>query len=277
LPEGDTIYRAARTLHSAMAGQRVVRFETALAPLARVNDQTPIAGRNIERVVAAGKHLIFDFSGGLHLRTHMRMNGSWHIYKAGERWKRPRREMRVVIATADWQAVGFSIPVAEFLDDRTIRRQEDLRRIGPDLLADVFDAGEALRRMRARPAAEIADVLLNQRVVAGAGNVFKSEILFLAGINPFTAVGDLDDAAISRLLAIARKLLRYNVTHGGSDRVTTGSIDRSKKLWVYGRGGEACRRCGTAIAYRKQGPDARGTYWCERCQVTGDGDGDGEC
>src|SRR5688572_5811681 len=134
MPEGDTVFRAARTLHAAMAGQKVTRFETALAPLARVDDEKTIAGRTIERVFAAGKHLIFDFSGGLHLRTHMRMNGSWHIYRASERWKRPRRDMRVVVGTDTYVAVGFNIPVAEFLDDRGMRRQEDLRRIGPDLL-----------------------------------------------------------------------------------------------------------------------------------------------
>ncbi|HEU4522312.1 MAG TPA: zinc finger domain-containing protein, partial [Thermoanaerobaculia bacterium] len=217
-------------------------------------------------VTAAGKHLIIDFSGGLHLRTHMRMNGSWHIYRAGERWRRPRRDMRVVIATDEYVAVGFSIPVAEFLDDRALRRQSDLRRMGPDLISPEFDAEEALARMRARGGAEVANVLLNQRVLAGIGNVFKSELLFLAGIDPFATVESIDEASLRRLLAISRKMLRYNVEHGRSDRVTTGSIDRSKKLWVYGRGGEPCRRCATAIEYRKQGADARGTYWCPRCQ-----------
>lgn len=268
MPEGDTIFRAARTLHAALAGDRVTRFETALAPLARVDDQDPIAGRTIERVAAAGKHLIIDFSGGLHLRTHMRMNGSWHIYRPGERWKRPRRDMRVVIGTARFVAVGFNIPVAEFLDDRALSRQEDLRRIGPDLLGEEFDADEVLRRMTARPDAEIANVLLNQRVVAGIGNVFKSEILFLAGINPFAKCAAISEADLRRVLAISRKVLRLNVEHGRSDRITMNSLDRSKKLWVYGRGGDPCRRCATPIEYRKQGADARGTYWCPRCQAT---------
>ena len=266
MPEGDTIFRAAATLHMALAGHRVTRFETGLAPLARVDDQQPIVGRTIERVFAAGKHLIIDFSGGLHLRTHMRMNGSWHIYRPAERWRLPRREMRVVVGTDDYVAVGFSIPVAEFLDDRGIRRQEDLRRIGPDLSATDFDASEALARISARGAAAIADVLLNQRVVAGIGNVFKSEVLFLAGISPFAAVSDITEADLKRLIAIGRRQLRYNVTHGRSDRVTTGRMDHSAKLWVYGRGGEPCRRCATPIAYRKQGIHARGTYWCPRCQ-----------
>src|SRR5512146_2565630 len=127
MPEGDTIFRAARTLNVALAGKVVRRFETRLAHLARVDDATPIAGRTIERVVPIGKHLIIDFSGGLHLRTHMRMNGSWHIYRPGERWMRRRDAMRLVIATDDFVAVGFDIPVAEFLDDRGVARQQDLQ------------------------------------------------------------------------------------------------------------------------------------------------------
>ena len=268
MPEGDTIFRAAATLHTALAGHRVTRFETGLAPLARVDDEQRIVGRTVERVFAAGKHLIIDFSGGLHLRTHMRMNGSWHIYRPAERWRRPRREMRVVVGTDEYVAVGFSIPVAEFLDDRGMRRQDDLRKIGPDFSAADFDSEEALARISARQDTEIADVLLNQRVVAGIGNVFKSEVLFLAGISPFVAVSNVAETDLKRLIAISRKQLRYNVTHERSDRVTTGSMDRSTKLWVYGRGGAPCRRCATPIAYRKQGVHARGTYWCPRCQNT---------
>src|SRR5687767_14826535 len=141
MPEGDTIFRAARTLHQALAGRVVTRFETVLPALARVDDQSRIAGRTIDRVLSAGKHLIIDFSGGLHLRTHMRMNGSWHIYRSGERWRRKRSDMRIVISTDEFVAVGFNIPEAEFLDDRSLARQDDLRRIGPDLLGD-FDAAE---------------------------------------------------------------------------------------------------------------------------------------
>src|SRR5207253_1681615 len=146
----------------AMAGRIVTSFETMFPLLARVDDQTPIAGRTIERVRAAGKNLLFDFSGGLHLRTHMRMNGSWHIYRAGERWQKRRSDMRIVIATAEYVAVGFNIPIAEFLDERALARNEDLRKIGPDFLSDDFDRAEAKRRIRARPPdEEIANVLLN--------------------------------------------------------------------------------------------------------------------
>jgi endonuclease VIII len=265
VPEGDTIYRAARTLNQALGGRVVTHFETALAPLARVDDQQRIKGRTIERVIAAGKHLIIDFSGGLHLRTHMRMNGSWHIYRTGERWKRPRSDMRIVIKTDEFVAVGFNIPVAEFHDDRSLARQEDLRRIGPDLLG-AFDAHEAFQRIRARRDAEIADVLLNQRVIAGIGNVFKSEVLFICNVNPFTQVSEISDAKIIEIIQTSERLLRHNVDSDTPSRRTTGSMNRSELLWVYGHGGEPCRRCGTLIEYRKQGADARGTYWCPRCQ-----------
>src|SRR3954469_23995470 len=178
MPEGDTIFRAARTLHRALAGHEVVRFESVLPALTRIHEDTPITGRVIESVSAAGKHVLMRFSGDLVLRTHMRMNGSWHIYRPGERWRRPRRDMRLVVATRDFEAVGFNVPVAEFLQGKAIERQEDLRLMGPDLLADSFDMEEAIRRFRTRQALEIADALLNQRVVAGAGNVYKSEVLF---------------------------------------------------------------------------------------------------
>jgi endonuclease VIII len=265
MPEGDTIFRAARTLNQAMSGRVVTRFETVLPPLARVDDQQPLAGRTIDRVTAAGKHLIFEFSGGLHLRTHMRMNGSWHIYRTGERWRRARSDMRIVISTDEFVAVGFNIPVAEFHDDKSLARQEDLRRIGPDLLG-AFDAEEAFRRIRARDDAEIANVLLNQRVIAGIGNVFKSEILFICNVNPFTRVDAIADDKIREIIGTSVKLLRHNVETDTPSRRTTGSMNRSQLLWVYGNGGKPCRRCGTPIEYRKQGPDARGTYWCPRCQ-----------
>jgi endonuclease-8 len=257
MPEGDTIYRTAATLHRALAGKVVTRFETALANLASVDDQAPLTGRTIERVVAAGKHLIIDFSGDLHLRTHMRMSGSWHIYRPGERWQAPRREMRIVIATAEFVAVGFSIPVAELLSGRELERHGQLRALGPDFLGESFDDAEAKRRMRERGGEEIGNVLLDQRVAAGVGNIYKSESLFVADVSPFLRVEQLDDAALDRILAAARKLLRQAVgPNAGSRR------------WVYERGGEPCRECGTPIAYRKQGPDARGTYWCPQCQAS---------
>jgi endonuclease-8 len=273
VPEGDTIFRAARTLHRALAGHEIVRFESVLPALTRVHEDTPITGRRVEHVQAAGKHILMRLTGDLVLRTHMRMNGSWHIYRPGERWRRPRRDMRVLVATADYEAVGFNVPVAEFLKERALERQDDLRLMGPDLLGLTFDADEAIRRFRARRDSSIADALLNQRVVAGAGNVYKSEVLFLCGVDPFTAVSSVTDERLHAILAMARKHLQANVidptsaivTYRGYRR-TTGRADPAERLYVYGRAGKPCRTCGTPIAVRAQGPHARLTYWCSSCQ-----------
>src|SRR5256885_12559909 len=148
MPEGDTIFRAARTLNRARAGHQVVRFESVLPALTRVHEDAPITGRTIASVTAAGKHVLMRFSGDLTLRTHMRMNGSWHIYRPGEPWQLPRRDMRIVVATSGFEAVGFNVPVAEFLEDTKLARQDDLRLMGPDLLGEAFDQDQAARRLR---------------------------------------------------------------------------------------------------------------------------------
>jgi len=178
MPEGDTIFRAARTLHRALAGKPVVRFETALAQLSRVDDDAPIAGRTVERVRSVGKHLLVELSGDLVLRTHMRMAGSWHVYRPGERWQRPRSAMRVVLETADFQAVAFDVPVAEFRSGRALARDPALSTLGPDLLSDAFDVEAAVRRLRERGALGIGEALLDQRALAGIGNVYKNEVCF---------------------------------------------------------------------------------------------------
>jgi endonuclease VIII len=273
MPEGDTIFRAARTLHRALAGRQVIRFESVLPALTRIHEDAPLTGRTIESVSAAGKHVLMRFSGNLVLRTHMRMNGSWHIYRAGERWRRPRRDMRIVIATDAFEAVGFNVPIAEFLQDATIARQDDLRLMGPDLLGEAFDTAEALRRLRGRAVTPIADALLNQRVVAGIGNVYKSEVLFICRVSPFAPVRALDDATLGTILETARKHLCANVidasaaivTYRGYRR-TTGRSDPGANLYVYGRARKPCRRCGASIRVQAQGPDARLTYWCPTCQ-----------
>ena len=274
MPEGDTIYRAARTLHRALAGKQVVRFESVFPHLTRVHEDHSINGRTVDAVRAVGKHVLMEFSGGLVLRTHMRMNGSWHIYRPGESWQRSRRSMRLLIATSDFVAVGFDIPVAEMIRSRDIGRHDQLRHLGPDLLAQEFDSEEAHRRIRARSGSQIADVLLNQRVLAGIGNVYKSEILFSCRVSPFAPVDTLSDAEIASLVATGRRFLQLNVaehrlaamtTYTGYRRTTRRS-DPRERLWVYGRAGEPCRRCGTAISIRPQGREARLTYWCETCQ-----------
>jgi endonuclease-8 len=287
VPEGDTIFRAARTLNLALAGKPVTRFTSVYPALTRIDEDAPIAGRIVTAVDARGKHLLMHFGPGgaalqgprfaLTLRTHMRMHGSWHIYRHGETWQRPRSEARIVIETADFVAVGFNIPIAEFLDESQAERQEDLRRIGPDLLGETFDEDEAVRRLQQRGTQGIAEALLNQRVVAGIGNVYKSETLFLEAVHPETPAARVDEDKLRALLRTARKLLKANVADSTSEivtyrglRRTTGRTDPAERLWVYGRGGKPCRKCGTAISYKKTGLDARGTYWCARCQPTGD-------
>src|SRR6187431_1847561 len=146
MPEGDTIHRAAQTLHQALCGRTVTRFTSVFPHLTRIDDTTPLTGRTIERVEAIGKHLLMWFSGDLVLHTHMRMHGSWHIYRPGERWQRPRHEMRILIGTDEYEAVAFMVPVAEFVTSADLARHSPLRDLGPDLLAPDFDAGEAVRR-----------------------------------------------------------------------------------------------------------------------------------
>jgi endonuclease-8 len=272
LPEGDTIFRAARTLHRALAGRTVTGFESVYPRLTRVDDDTPLAGRTIESVVSRGKHLLMTFSGDLILHTHMRMHGSWHIYKPGERWRAPRHEMRLAVSTDRYIAVGFNIPVAEFLTAATLARHEQIQSLGPDLADPGFDRDVVRQRARARGDEPIEDVLLDQRVLSGVGNVLKSEVLFVARVNPFTPVRALDDATLERIIDVALRLMRMNVAESAtmttiSGRRTTGSMDPRAKLFVYGRSDRPCRTCGTPIAFARRGVDARVTYWCPQCQL----------
>lgn len=275
MPEGDTIFRSARTLRAALAGRTVTAFRTVLAHLARVDVDAPLVGRAIEDVQSRGKHILMYFSGDLILRTHMRMHGSWHLYRPGERWRLPGRDMRVVIATDGFEAVAFRVPVAEFRTAAALARDEAIQSLGPDLLDPGADLGEAARRLRARGDLTLAEALLDQRAVAGIGNVFKSEACFEARLSPLTRVGSIDEAALTRVLEVARRQLRANVPDAGAaalstwrgGRRTTGRAHPGQALWAYGRGGEPCRRCGTPIAVVKQGVDARLTYYCPACQV----------
>lgn len=273
MPEGDTIFRAARTLHRALAGHEVARFESVYPALTRVDVDRPLTGRTITSVSARGKHLLMVFSGGLILHTHMRMNGSWHIYRSAERWRHPARDMRVVVGTNTFVAVGFNIPVAELLTADQLARHPQIQALGPDLADPAFDRDEVRRRLAEHPDEPIHDVLLNQRVVSGIGNVLKSEVLFVAGIHPFVPTGSLDEAVLTRILDVSLRLMAMNIVESRSmtpvfGRRTTGSLDPGAKLYVYGRGGKPCRRCGTPIEARKTGLDARLTYWCPHCQPT---------
>ncbi len=274
MPEGDTIFRAARTLHRALAGQVVTRFETQLPALARVDADHSISGRTVESVKASGKWLLMQFSGDLTLLTHMLMSGSWHIYRPGETWQRGRFHMRIVVETASFVAVGFDVPIAEFHSGASLVRREGFNRLGPGILADDFDEASAVRCLAERPELEIGVVLLNQSVLAGIGNVFKSEVCFLAGVNPFQKIGELTASQMGSLVHTARRLMQANIGDSAGDRIvtysglrrTTGRSDPSARLWVYGRAGEPCRKCGTIIVSRRQGLGARVTFWCPACQ-----------
>jgi endonuclease-8 len=182
--------------------------------------------------------------------------------------------MRAVIHTADFEAVAFNVPVAKFFTERTLARNSAIPQLGPDLLASSFAEDEARARILARGDEEIANVLLNQRVMAGLGNVYKVEVCFLCGVHPFRKVNSLTAEELDCILHQSRKLLGENVqaesgekivTYTGARR-TTGRADTAARLWAYGRQGEPCRRCGATILMRKQGPGARSTYWCPQCQ-----------
>lgn len=269
MPEGDTIFRSARALHRALAGRAITRFETGYARLARADDDYTIAGRTVEHVEARGKWLLIFLSGDLILLTHMLMNGSWHLYRPGERWRRQRRDMRLVIETAEWIAVGFTVPVAEFHTPASLARKTGVMTLGPDLLKQEFDPEQAIAKIRERRKEEVAVVLLNQHVMAGVGNVFKSEICFVCGVHPFCRVETLTEAQLENIVDVSRRFLKANVSEENDTgaRRTMSSLNRNTRLWVYGRRGEPCRRCGAAILMRKQGTEARTTFWCPNCQT----------
>jgi endonuclease-8 len=210
------------------------------------------------------------------------MSGSWHMYRVvngkAERWRPPRNAMRVVIATDAWEAVAFNVQIAEFHTEKSLALHRSIPKLGPDLLGSSFDEKEAATRLRERAQDEVGVALLNQRVMAGIGNVFKSEICFACKVNPFRAVATLTAAEVKCLTDTSLKFLAMNVKDGGSDgimtygglRRTIGNTSREERLWVYARQGRQCRRCGNAILSRKQGADARSTYWCAVCQPMGE-------
>jgi endonuclease-8 len=288
VPEGDTLHRAAKNLSRAMVGRRVMLFESEYAHVKVAADNHPLVGETVERVTAVGKHLLMRFSNGYTLRTHMRMNGSWHIYRDGEKWQRPRSALRLHLVVENslslrsgervgergsFEIVGFDIPVAELVDDRQLARGE-VGKLGPDLLSEDFDLDAALTRLRPLGAQPIGELLLNQRVASGIGNVYKSEVCFLCGVRPDRRGADVTDDELRNVYVTAQKLMRLNVATGSDDgintyfglRRTTRANDPSQSLWVYGRGGEPCRKCQTPISFFKQGLGARSTYFCPTCQ-----------
>ena len=324
MPEGDTIYRAARALQKAVGGKVVTGFETGLAKLASLNDDAPVVGRVVEKVEARGKWCLIYFSGDLILVTHMLMSGSWHIYRTGEKWWMGRSRMRVAITVggaeerrfpsvmtskekgeergfpsgmtnkkdeevgSGFVAVAFNVPVAEFHTARSLERSSQVPKLGVDVLGDEFSVEAGVKALReygaANPGAEIGAVLLNQRVMAGLGNVYKSEVPFAAGVNPFRQMRTITDREMEKMAEVSQKYMKANVVDGASDgivtysgnRRTTQAMNAGDRLWVYGRQGQECRRCGAAIMMRKQGEQVRSTYWCPGCQPWVAADGQSE-
>lgn len=260
MPEGDTIHRSAATLRRALVGRTLTRLD---AP--RLARAMPVPGTGVDDVHARGKHLLVGFDDGHVLHTHMRMTGSWHVYPARQPWRLGRHRMRVVLADDDVQAVCFDAPVVELLDHEALARHPALSRLGPDLCLPDADLDAAVERMGRLPAPDrsLVEVLLDQRVAAGIGNVYASELAFMAGRHPLARLHDVDVATRRQLLEQATRLLRANLQRSGRTTVA-GAPDGT--LWVNGRDGRPCRRCGTAVEVAKVGDGARPTYWCPRCQ-----------
>jgi endonuclease VIII len=274
MPEGDTLARIAVALRPYLAG-RVVTGARARLPGPQVS---LIVGQKIDAVDAAGKNLLIKFDGGLELRTHLGLHGSWHRYRPGETWRRPPSRAALVIEVPGAVAVCFDAPVVELFERRAEVVHPTISMLGPDLLDDDFDLDEAVRRLqdKSRAETEIGEAILDQRAVAGVGNVYKSEVLFIEKVNPFEKVGKLDTATLGRVLATARALLQANArSDAPAGRTTTVDPKTGKKLapsrlWVYDRAGRPCHRCATIIRSDSQGAELpRVTYWCAsvECQA----------
>lgn len=275
MPEGDTLFRTARTLHRTLAGRPITGFRSTFPHLTRFHDDTPLIGRQVASVESRGKWLLIHFSGGATLATHLLMSGSWHIYRPGERWQKPASHMRIVLENADYHAIGFRVPVAKMHNAQSLARELRIPEAATDLLSPDFDAEAACARIALEAGRDIANVLLDQHVLAGVGNEFKSEICFVCSVHPFARVASLSASQIAALVAASQRLLHANVledsgdtvvTYRGLRRRTTRASHPSARVWVYGRAGEPCRCCGSLIERRAQGPDARVTFWCPRCQ-----------
>jgi endonuclease-8 len=257
VPEGDTVWRTALHLDRALSGSVLVETDFRVPDLATLD----LAGQTVESTVARGKHLLTRI-GEHTLHTHLKMEGSWHLYKPTTRWRRPAHEARVVLRTDEWVAVGFALGVVEVVpraDEHTV-----VGHLGPDLLGPDWDEEEALRRLLANPARPVAEAILDQRNLAGIGNLYKSELCFLAGVHPRLPVGEVLD--LRRLVRRAKSTLEANKAR--VEQTFTGDTRRGRQTWVFRRERQPCRRCGTSIRTEMQGEQMRerATYWCPTCQ-----------
>jgi endonuclease-8 len=244
MPEGDTIWRTAAALQQRLSGELVLSAWP--APIARLK------GRRLLRVEPQGKHLMMHFEDRLVLHSHMRMTGSWHLYAPGQRWRKPRHFARAVLKFQAAEAVLFSAPVLELLRDPATKTGH----LGPDILGDTFDLAEVIRRARAAEARTLGELLLDQRVCAGIGNIYKCESLWIQRLDPWRSQDDLADSELGQLYSVARRLMREALAGQGPRRRA-----------VHARGGRPCPRCGSPVRVRAQGPQGRLTYHCPRCQV----------
>jgi endonuclease-8 len=270
MPEGDTIHHAARRVGAALVGKEIVSIETP-HPRHR-HDRWPerLGGRPVRGVEAHGKHLFLRFEGDLTLHSHLRMGGKWGVYERGQRWRRSPRRAWLVIRTPEHEVVQFDGPVLELMTDGRTRFDQRIAGLGPDILAGAFDEQRFLRRLREDDGTRsIGDALLDQRNVAGIGNVWKSEACFLAGVDPWRPVADVSDGEALRIAREARPLMLISAERGG--RIVTVEPERparrgANRNWVHERAGLPCRRCGTRVSARGQGDDNRTTFWCPSCQ-----------
>jgi len=260
MPEGDTVGKLAGYLGPALSGRRLV------AGWARTTPPADLAGRRVERLFARGKHLFIDLDREQCLRSHLGMWGSWHAYAPGEPWRKPRRQGAIVLDTGERVFVCFNPLQVEMLNRGGVRRRVLEAALGPDLMDEPLDAGLILRRAESFAAADtpVLDLLLDQRVACGIGNVYKSEVLFLERVHPLTPWRDLAETRLLDLYRLASRLLRANSKSG--PRVTRPAADGAGRLWVYRRSGQPCLRCGARVQRAKLGRDLRSTYWCPGCQ-----------
>jgi endonuclease-8 len=264
VPEGDNVWRTARMLHAALAGRELTRSDIRVPRFATAD----LAGQVVENVVSRGKHLLIR-AGGWTIHSHLMMDGIWHVYPQGARWRRPAFTARCVLETTESVAVGFDLGLLQVIP--TAGESEAIGHLGPDLLGPDWDAERALRRVAADPDRPVGLALLDQRNLAGIGNIYRCELCFLAGVHPRTAVRGVPD--LRRLVELAWKVLNANRERGR--RVTTGNR-RGEALWVYGRAGRPCLRCGTAIAQEDLGDndlELRRVYFCPHCQPLHDSRG----
>jgi endonuclease VIII len=255
MPEGDTVHKVARTLHKALVGHALIKTDFRVPALATLD----FAGETLEKVLARGKHILMRTGNGQTIHSHLAMEGDWHLYRRGERWRAPAHWARLVLVIEEWEAVGLRLKICEVIP--TSGERGVVGHLGPDPLGPDWDAGEALRRLISDGSRPIGKALLDQRIIAGLGNVYRSEICFLNGIHPDRIVADLPDAVA--VVWTAQRLMQANRERG--NQVTTGDTRPGRQQWVYGRARRPCMRCGALIERQDDG-SGRVKFWCPSCQ-----------